>query len=215
MISEKQSARGGAIAGFLTRTEGRNFASEGLVLLGVLLAVAVSRLWGYLLFHTLAELFSVCIAVTYFVIAWHTRKINEHPSIAALGIAYLFIAVLDVFHTLSYAGMGIFKGYDYAANQIWVQARFLEAVSLLLFSFILRVEGRVIAGLFGVLILYTLAGLGSIFVFRVFPVCYVQGFGQTQFKIGAEILIMLILAVASLSFRSRQASYPVKVFLSL
>ncbi|HUX38156.1 MAG TPA: MASE3 domain-containing protein, partial [Rectinemataceae bacterium] len=134
-------------------------AAEALIFTIVLALLVTSRLGGYLLFHSLAELFSICIAATYFVIALHTRKLNENPSIAALGISYLFVAVLDTFHVLSYAGMGVFQGGGYPANQVWILARFLEALSLLLFTFIRRTEGRSLFFIFVIGTIYAFAGL--------------------------------------------------------
>lgn len=188
---------------------------EALIFSIVAALLVASRLGGYLLFHSLAELFSICIAATYFVIALHTRKINENPSLAALGISYLFVAVLDTFHVLSYAGMGVFQGGGYPANQVWLLARFLEALSLLLFTFIRRAEGGSLFLVFGIGSSYTLAGLASVFIFKVFPACYVKGLGQTPFKVGTEILIMLLLAAASIAFHLRRKPYSRPVYLNL
>lgn len=186
-----------------------------ILLLGVAVLLVAARLWSYLLFHTLAELYSVCIAATYFVIAWHTRKINQNPSIAALGITYLFVAILDIFHTLAYAGMDVFVGYNYAANQVWVLARFLEAAGLFYFSLDRRLDDRGMLTYLGVNLAYTALGLASIFLFRIFPACYIKELGQTDFKIAAEVAIMVLLAISSLSFRSRRPAFPAEVYANL
>jgi signal transduction histidine kinase len=182
---------------------------RGLLLLALAFAgLLATRLYGYLLFHSLAELYSILIASTYFVLAWHTRKINESPSIAALGIAYLFVAVLDVFHTLAYQGMGVFADYSFPANQVWIVARLMEACSLLLFSFILRLKGRGLILYLAAYALLTAAGLASIFVFRSFPACYVAGIGQTGFKVAMEIVVISILAMASITLMLRRKAFP-------
>lgn len=183
-----------------------------LLLGGATAALLLSRIPSYLLFHTLAELYSICIAFTFFVLAWHTKERNENPAVAVLGIAYLFVALLDLFHTLSYAGMDIFVGYSYPANQVWVLARFLEAGSLLGFSFVRRLPKASLAPLVALFGLYSLLGLASIFLFRIFPACFVAGAGQTPFKVAAEILVMLLLAGALLSFRHRRRDYPREVY---
>ncbi len=51
----------------------------------MLAAIVASRAWSYLLFHSLAELFSIIIAASYFLVAWHTRKYNQVPSLVTLG----------------------------------------------------------------------------------------------------------------------------------
>ena len=50
---------------------------------------------NYLLFHVLAELFSIVVAWTVFVIFWNTRKIEESTYFLLIGIAVLFVGFLD------------------------------------------------------------------------------------------------------------------------
>jgi signal transduction histidine kinase len=177
----------------------------GLVL--ALAAISALRLQGYLLFHTFAELFSVVIAATYAVIAWHTRRVAGGSSIGALGIAYFFVALLDTVHTLSFDRMGIFVGYYYPANQVWVIARSVEASALCVFSFVdlrSRFQSR------AVLLAYTavtVGGLASIFVFRSFPACFVAGQGQTTFKVAAEVFIIALLVAAAVVLNARKRLY--------
>ncbi len=59
------------------------------VVLGAAAAVGlylISR-ENYLLFHVLAELFSIVVAWTVFVIFWNTRKIEESTYFLLIGIA--------------------------------------------------------------------------------------------------------------------------------
>ncbi len=184
-----------------------------MVVLVLILSLIVSlRFHGYLLFHTFAELFSVVIASAYAVIAWHSRKIAVETSIGALGIAYIFVVVLDTFHTLAYVGMGVFVGYDFPANQVWVVARFLEALALCCFPYFDMRKKTPARAAFAGYLLITVAGLASIFVFRNFPACFVSGVGQTPFKIGAEIVIILILVAATAVLRSRRGTYSSPVY---
>ena len=78
-----------------------------LFILGLLGLALISR-YNYLLFHSLAEIFSIIIASGIFIIAWNSRRFQENHYLLFLGIAYLFIGTLDLFHTLSYRGMNIF-----------------------------------------------------------------------------------------------------------
>ncbi len=187
-------------------------SAETIVLVLILSLIASLRFFGYLLFHTFAELFSVVIASAYAVIAWHSRKIAVESSIGALGIAYVFVAVLDTVHTLAYAGMGVFVGYDFPANQVWVVARFLEALALCCFPYLDMRRTAHARAAFAAYLSVTVAGLASIFVFRNFPACFVAGAGQTPFKIGAEIVIILILIAAAAVLRSRRGAYSSPVY---
>lgn len=99
-----------------------------IVIVGLLIAARVD----YLLFHSLAELFSVIIAFTLFLIMWNSKKYMANKALVFISIAYLFIAVMDLLHTLSYQGMNIFKDYDFYANQLWIAARYMESLTLLI-----------------------------------------------------------------------------------
>ena len=102
----------------------------GACALGVLYA---SKRYSYLLYHSLAEMFSVVVACGIFMVAWNARRFIRNGYVLLLGIAYLFVGGLDLVHTLAYSGMGVFPGLG--ANeptQLWIGARYLESVSLLL-----------------------------------------------------------------------------------
>mgnify|MGYP001039901515 CR=1 FL=1 len=78
----------------------------GALTVAVLLVIGLENGMGnYLLFHSLAELFAVIVACGIFVIAWNVRGIMDHDYLLLIGIAYLFVAILDVFHTLGYGSV--------------------------------------------------------------------------------------------------------------
>lgn len=146
----------------------------------------------YLLFHSLIELFSIIVACGMFMIAWNSRRIMKNPYIEFLGIAYLAIAMLDLLHTLAYKGMGVFPQYGpNLPTQFWIAARYLESLSLLLsiaflrrtFSSLLVLPGYLSGA--ALIILAIFAG--------VFPDCFIEGVGLTDFKIVSEYLICLLL----------------------
>lgn len=79
-------------------------------LAGALVALglyACSR-YSYLLFHGLAEVFSIVIGAAVFLFALNARRFVERDYFLFLGIAFLFVAGLDFVHTLAYKGMNIF-----------------------------------------------------------------------------------------------------------
>jgi hypothetical protein len=174
----------------------------------VLLALYVTSLYSYLLFHSLAEIFSIIIAVGVFAIAWNARRFLDNNYLLFLGVAYLFVALIDLVHTLSYKGMGVFPGYG--ANlptQLWIAARYLEAASLLAAPLFLKRRlhpAQVFAAYFVVFVaLLLLIFLG------IFPVCFVEGAGLTTFKRLSEYLICFILAGAlGLLWRHRREFDP-------
>ncbi|HZX31533.1 MAG TPA: MASE3 domain-containing protein [Rhodocyclaceae bacterium] len=168
--------------------------------------VALTTRYNYLLFHTAAELFSVFIAVTVFIIVLNTWERIRNQYLLFVGIGYLFIGFLDVLHTLSFKGMPIFTDYDYYAPQFWIAARYLEAITMLLAFGFLGTKRRVnlplitsaFAAVTGVLVV-------SILFLKIFPVCFVPGQGLTPFKVYSEYLICaLLLASIALLYQRRR-----------
>jgi len=153
---------------------------------------------NYLLFHTLAELFSIAVAWAVFMLMWNTRHYVENEALVFVGAAYFFIGLVDLAHTLAYKGIGVFDE-DFGSNlptQLWIAARYMESSALLAFSILLGyLRTRPILALWiwaGITALFLLL----IFYWRVFPVCYVEGAGLTLFKKGSEYIICLVLLTA-------------------
>jgi signal transduction histidine kinase len=158
----------------------------------VLVGLYLISLYSYLLFHSLAEVFSIVIACSIFVLVWNTRRFLDNDYLLLMGIAYLFIGGLHLLHTLAYKGMGVFQGYD--ANlptQLWIATRYVESLSLVIAPLFLRRKLKVNLALLGYTIVFALL-LSSIFG-RSFPDCYVEGVGLTPFKKVSEYIISLIL----------------------
>ena len=170
----------------------------------ILLALYGTSLYSYLLFHSLAEIFSIVIAVGVFAIAWNSRRFLENNYLLFLGVAYLFVALIDLVHTLAYKGMGIFPGYGpNLPTQLWVAARYLEAASLAAAPLFLKRRLHptwVFATYFLIF-----AGILLVIFLGIFPVCFVEGVGLTPFKRLSEYLICLILLGAmALLWRHRR-----------
>jgi len=109
----------------------------------VLIALYLSSLYNYLLFHTIAEIFSIGIAFTVFLLSWNSIRYIKNNYLILIGTAYLFIGVIDLFHAMSYKGMQIFKDYDYYANQLWIAARYFESIILLIAFIFVKSKNKV------------------------------------------------------------------------
>ncbi len=167
-----------------------------IIILMALTMLYISSHFNYLLFHSFAEIFSICIAYTVFIIAWNSKEYLDNDYLLFIGIAYLFVGILDLFHTLSYKGMAIFTDYDYYANQLWIATRFLESISILIaFAFLLtkRKMNWTLVIIFFCFI--TTLILLSIFYWKIFPICFVEGAGLTRFKVISEYVISTILII--------------------
>jgi len=156
----------------------------------------LTSLYRYLLFHSLVEIFSIVIGCGLFLVAWNVREFIRNNYLLFIGVAYLFVAGIDLIHMLSFKGMGIFPGSD--ANlptQLWIAARYMESVSLLIAPRFVERKPNVYA-VFGVYSAAFALLLVSIFYWGIFPTCFVEGVGLTRFKIVSEYAICLILMVA-------------------
>jgi len=172
------------------------------------LAVAglyASSLYSYLLFHSLVELFSILTAFVIFVLAWHTRRIQDNRYLLFIGIASLFVGLLELVHTLAYKGMGIFTGYTAdLPTQLWIAFRYLFSLSLVLAPFMIKRTFN--AGkMFAAYSIITAGLLYAVFTGR-FPACFIEGAGLTPFKIVSEYVIaLLFLASLGLLIVNRQS----------
>lgn len=193
---EKQSIDPRGVEKTLKQSEGPVYLGKLAALTAgvlVLFGLYLTSLYNYLLFHSLAELFSIVIGCGIFIIAWNSRRFLHNNYLLFLGIAYLFISGIDLLHTLAYKGMGVFRGYD--ANlptQLWISARYLESFTLFIAPFFLGTKLKARFAFLGY-ILATFLLLASVFYWKIFPTCFIEGIGLTPFKRISEYLISLML----------------------
>ncbi|NLO72914.1 MAG: hypothetical protein GX100_02240 [candidate division WS1 bacterium] len=191
----------------------RQILSTLIVVLLVVAGLEWARQESFLLFHSLAEIFSVVIACAVFLLAWNSRDFVRNYYLLWVGIAYLFVAGLDVVHTLTFRGMGVFPDLETdTPTQLWVAARLLQAVALVVAPAFIRRRPAILPTFAG-MGAYAVLVLLAVFRWKVFPVCYIDdpqvGYPLTAFKIYAEWTICALLAVAIyLLWRVRAAFEP-------
>ena len=177
----------------------------GAALLAILYLASVS---GYLLFHSLAEIFAIAISGAVFTLAWNSRDFSHQYYLLFVGIALLAASALNILHVLSYDGLGVFP--DAGANlptQLWLARRYVESAALFIAPvFLLRKFNPNLMLLAFAALAALLAGL--IFAGR-FPAAYVEGAGLTPFKVVSEYLIAgLFLAAAAWLYLERDRFDP-------
>ncbi|MFW9819825.1 MAG: MASE3 domain-containing protein [Candidatus Thorarchaeota archaeon] len=173
----------------------KKYRSSIVIFVLILFFIFLTYFYRFLLFHAIAELFSVVIAFGIFMIGWNTRKNIESSIFLVLGVSLLYIGSIDLIHTLAYSGMNIFEGYN--ANlptQLWITARYLQSGSFLMAFLLMHKKINPNYLLIGYTVI-TLLLLILIFT-RVFPDCYTEGIGLTPFKIISEYIIIGILAIS-------------------
>jgi PAS domain S-box-containing protein len=160
---------------------------------------------NYVLFHTIVELFAIVIAFAVFIVTWNARKMMDNMYLYFVGISYIFVGALDLLHTLTFKGMNVIGGDLFYANQFWIVTRFIAAATLLIGFLFLRGTKKLNADL--IFIAYfaiSLVATMSILVWHRFPVCFIEGVGQTPFKIYAEyVIIFMLIIVGVLLYRHR------------
>ncbi|MFW6156650.1 MAG: MASE3 domain-containing protein, partial [Armatimonadota bacterium] len=132
-----------------------------------------------------------------FMLAWNSRTFSDGHFLLWIGIGYLFVGLLDLVHTLAYTGMGVFPeaGVN-LPTQLWVAARFMQALVLLTapLFFTRRLPARATLAGFGAV---TTLVLLSIFAWDIFPTAWDEAAGGlTAFKIIAEYVICGLLLIA-------------------
>ena len=170
--------------------------AKWLFILFILAGILLTRLDSYLLFHSIAELFSIVVAFGVFIVAWNSVGFVKNSYLLILGVGSLFIAGIDALHTLAFKGMGVFTGYTAdLPTQLWLAARYLQAFVFLAAPFFLHRNIKKYPAII-VFAVITSVLLVSIFVWKIFPTAYVEGVGLTPFKIISEYVIIAILIAA-------------------
>ncbi|MDY0093542.1 MAG: MASE3 domain-containing protein, partial [Candidatus Vecturithrix sp.] len=150
----------------------RKIVSQIFIVIFGLAGFILASSYNYLLFHTLAEGFSIVVAFSIFILTWKTRQFQENGYLEFLGIAYFFIAILDGVHTLAYKGMSsVFPGDDAnLATQLWIAARYLESLSFLIAPILLKKQSHFTRLFWGVAVVTALLLVG--FFMGLFPECF-------------------------------------------
>lgn len=180
------------------------------VMAGIAAILGVLWSWNYLLFHTLAELFSVVAAFATFVVAWYSRDWIGRNYLLLLGLGQLFVGGFDTLHAVTYKGVGILDTGANTASQMWLVARGFDAATFLAATWSPQRrwrEGAVLAVLGAVAI-----GLAAIVFNGWFPVTYRQDSGVTAIKTGAEVAVCVAFLIALWRLRRSRGDYDPQIY---
>lgn len=194
--------------------EKKNYHVEIYVFLIILFLTYLTIFYNYLLFHTIAELFSIVIGGGIFIICWNSRKRIDNSFFLVIGVSFLYVGFLDLIHSLAYTGMNIFIGYDTnLPAQLWIAARYTQAGSFLLASIIINKKIRISY----LIIFYTLITfILLLLIFSgIFPVCFIEGIGLTPFKIISEYIIDFLLFLTIFVIYKQRLLFERSIYLTL
>ncbi|EKD38780.1 MAG: signal transduction histidine kinase, partial [uncultured bacterium] len=93
---------------------------------------------SYLIFHNVAEFFSIMVSLCVFSVGWYTYDQSKDQRALLLGTAFLAVGLLDFMHTLSNAAMPAFitPNSTNKSTQFWIAARLLDASIFLASAFV-------------------------------------------------------------------------------
>ena len=209
MITMKRYITGSRIAGLF---------SSSVVPVLILICLYLISLQNYLLFHGIVELAGIAVAICTFFIVWNTRGIITNTFFLIIGISFLYIGSIDLLHTLAYKGMGVFPGAGAdLPTQLWIAARIFQSVAFFTAAFCIgrsiTRDHRYDTGLI-VLSCTLVWGLlvGSIFSWQIFPSCYLEGSGLTQFKIISEYVISSVLIATIIILYIRRRAFDPEIW---
>lgn len=150
---------------------------------------------NYNLLHVPLELFAIAIELVVFAIAWNSRQFSRNDFFIFIGISFLFIGIIDLFHTLLYAGLLDIGSSNYATS-FWIAARYLQTISFLISYFFINRQVNIKR----TLILYSSISFLVIIsiLLGIFPTCWDNGL--TPFKIISEYVIIVILSITIVLF---------------
>lgn len=163
----------------------------------------------YLVFHNIAEIFSVMVSMSIFGVGWFTFDQSRNRHVLFLATAFLAIGLIDFLHTLGYAGMPPFVTPNSAnkSTQYWIAARFLDAAAFLASSFIYPekphpwLSKRIL--LSAALAIPALVFAAITFFPEHTPATFIHGSGLTTFKKTSEYVIICLLILATASYWRR------------
>ncbi len=156
----------------------------------------------YLPLHTLLEFFAMAIAVMVFSLSWSIRRQPNNSHLMILGCGFLAVALIDLAHTLSYAGMPTLitpSGPEKAIN-FWLAGRYIAALAFLAVAFLPQRKWSVMACNLALLLILGLSGLSwwiGLYHADHLPRTFIPGEGLTDLKIGAEYLLAMLYGTAA------------------
>ena len=158
---------------------------------------------NYLPLHIIIEFLAMTVSAMVFALAWNLRWQPDNSHRIILGAGFLAVCLIDVAHTLSYAGMpdlGTPSGPEKAIN-FWLAGRFVAAAMLLLVATTTLRRWSMAACHAALAAAICLsAGVWWLGIAHAdwLPRTFIAGQGLTSFKVGAEYSLALLYGVAAM-----------------
>jgi PAS domain S-box-containing protein len=164
---------------------------------------------SYLVFHNIAEFFSVMVSLSMFGIGWYTFDQSKDRHALFLSTAFLGIGLMDFMHALANAAMPPFitPNSSNKSTQFWIAVRLFQAAAFLISAYVYPERPRrwlsKKALMTSSLLVSFLVFTGITFFPAYLPATFVPGAGLTSFKTISEYLIIGMLCAAALTYWRR------------
>jgi PAS domain S-box-containing protein len=164
---------------------------------------------SYLVFHNVAESFSIMVSLSVFGVGWFAYDQSKDRRALFLGTAFLAVALIDFMHVSANVAMPAFitANTTNKSTQFWVAGRLLDASALLASAFIQPDRPRRWLGK-GMLLGAALAFSAAVFTGVTFfpshlPTTFVPGVGLTRAKVISEWVVIAFLLLALVAYWRR------------
>jgi len=153
---------------------------------------------GVLLFHTLAELFSIFVGLLMLVVVLNTHHFIRNDFLIYLGIGYFAVSLIDTMHTFTVKGIPFFNITDGEITlHFWIYGRILESTLLLSSTFFLYNRLKINLMIITTAVIVLLVCWASFYLEE--PKMFIDG-SLSDFKRNAEFTIICILIASGVMF---------------
>ncbi|AOP36316.1 hypothetical protein A0128_20050 [Leptospira tipperaryensis] len=162
----------------------------------------------YLVFHNIAEVFSITVSVSIFGLGWFTYKRTRNYHSLFIAVSFLTVGLFDFMHALAYSGMSdlITPNTPNKSTQFWILARITTALGILFSAFFYTRKQSLRINSFWLLFIslsLTFAALYTVSFYQAaLPETYIPGQGLTKLKINLEYFI-IFLNIISLAIHTK------------
>lgn len=152
---------------------------------------------AFLTLHIFLEFSSIVMSFAIFAITYYTFEESKRLSMMIVAYTFLFVSLIDTFHTFSYKGMPVFltESSVAKATTFWIIARLGMTLGMMFFSLIFgrahlrkRHPASVVCVILFAFILLVLVNYYP----SIFPVLFIEGKGLTHTKVIFEYVIIFI-----------------------
>ena len=165
----------------------------------------------YLPLHTALEFVAMAISAMVFALGWNLRGTGKNSHAVILGVGFLAVGLIDLAHTLSFAGMPdlVTPSSPEKAINFWLAGRFVAAGVLLAVALSPPTHWSSLRSLGALLATLALsAGVWWVGIAHGewLPRSFIAGEGLTTFKIGAEYMLASVYGLTAVLLYHKAAT---------